>query len=156
MSRLIGFDATFTLFRNLQEKAPVAAHNVVRDMTEKIYNKSQELVPVSNPQHEGWRPSVERNPSPREVDPGYLKEGGNFTVTVENGVATGRVFYSASYAVWVHERFANHDAPTQWKYLETAVVQLAPDLPDIAARAWRAEYGAFTFGNRYVPPGEEA
>lgn len=47
------------------------------------------------------------------------------------------VGFSQSYAIYVHEVPARHKPGKQWKYLETAVRRLAPEIPRIVEATYR-------------------
>jgi hypothetical protein len=46
------------------------------------------------------------------------------------------VGYTQSYAVYVHERQARHKEGKQWKYLESVLRRLAPEIPKIVATVY--------------------
>lgn len=70
----------------------------------KVFERSQELVPV---------------------DTGNLKGSGSMQKTGDHEFEVG---YSADYALAVHEVFASHAAPTTWKYLEIASIEVEDDM----------------------------
>ena len=68
------------------------------ELAQSVFARSQELVPV---------------------DTGYLKSTGHIN-KVKGGYD---IRYSADYAIYVHERYATHASPTQWKFLEVAALE---------------------------------
>jgi hypothetical protein len=154
MSRLQGYDATRNFFKDLEKRAATGGRAVAEAAAETIYEESQKLVPVSDPQ--GPRSRDYSLGTGREVPSGYLKAGGGWEVyETSSGLVKARVYYAASYAVYVHEVFAGH-AVGQWKYLEQAVKNVSPRLQEIAANVWKSTtYGAYTYGRAFVPPGSK-
>lgn len=54
---------------------------------------------------------------------GALRASAWKSVVVERARLKVSVGYDTDYAIYVHERFANHEPPTQWKFLETPMAQ---------------------------------
>lgn len=155
MSRLLGYDATLNLFKTLAKNAEEGGQRVALAMAKDVYDRSQELVPVSDPN--GPRSVDYSSGAGREVPSGWLKDGAGYEVyETKSGLVKARVYYAASYAAYVHEVFANHSVG-RWKFLEAAVKELAPKLTETAANEWKSTtYGAYTFGRTFVPVGSEA
>lgn len=84
------------------------------------------------------------------VDTGHLRNSCYLTVQRVAGQPVAEIGYTASYAVYVHEispkghpdtgpagRHAEHKAPTQWKFLETAMKDNAKRIVQIIEKEVR-------------------
>jgi hypothetical protein len=159
---LHGFDATISAFKNWQKGylGPLV-HDIMRNYCEYVYLRSQQLVPVSDPNG----PRSFDEVTGRFEESGHLKRSGGFTVnTAQDGTTMrGRVYYGTSYATWVHEIEKEHEVG-QWKYLERASKEFMTEIYTVAAPAFtqrsslawlvglRAEFGAFGPNQEFVAP----
>lgn len=58
------------------------------------------------------------------VATGHLRGSCDTDVISTSNKVTGMIWYSATYAIWVHEINKNYRAPgTSWKYLERALAE---------------------------------
>lgn len=77
------------------------------------------------------------------VDTGALRASGHVQLPVIRGkgasVTLGYGGAAAPYAVFVHERPARHNPPTQWKYLETPFFAALPGMAGRLAKGLRRE-----------------
>jgi len=164
---LEGFDATIAMFKKYAAVADEAADDAMRGFVEKIFQRSQELVPVRDPNLYG----------PRDIPGGSLKVSGTATkvgtgvYNISYGTFTfggevvmhgeGTVYRSAWYAVYVHENPDFHHPHGEYKYLEKAVQQVYPEmvagmgrafmdgLSKVGGSIFHTEYGAFG-GGRFI------
>ena len=102
------------LRRELKRRGSAAQKALARALFqegEQIMGKSKRLVPV---------------------DTGALRASGHVQLPVIRGkkvtVVLGYGGAAAPYAVFVHEKQARHNPPTQWKYLSTPLFQAIPGM----------------------------
>jgi hypothetical protein len=81
------------------------------------------------------------------IDKGNLR--GSQGHKVISGVTSGEIgvviYYTASYAPYVHEIDKNYQSPgTQWKFLETALMQNTKEILETLRTSARVEGGVFT------------
>lgn len=103
LARLVGG------LRIMHENAPKQVDNVLQTAAEQVFERSQTYVPVAT---------------------GYLKSTGYVRETSKHEWTVG---YDADYAIYVHERYAQHAAPTTWKFLELAYLELDASIDDSVA-----------------------
>jgi len=95
-----------------------ASENALDVVVHKIGVRSQELVPVAT---------------------GHLKSTfGTRTFRNRQNEVTVILYYTADYALWVHEINAHHASPTQWKYLQTAIDEYRGEIMQDLAASVRA------------------
>jgi hypothetical protein len=139
-SKTGGFDATLKMFKRLQDQAGALGASIVNRQLEIIFKQSQIYVPV---------------------DTGVLSASGRIVYATASE-PRGRIEYPVFYAVYVHERFANHAPPTTWKYLEFAVRDTYKDLYqaglDKFGELAKAGYFSVTYqgSGPFEIPGEES
>ena len=102
-------------------QAPKALARALFQEAEQIMSVSKRLVPV---------------------DTGALRASGHVQLPVIRGkkvkVVLGYGGAAAPYAVFVHEKQARHNPPTQWKYLEKPLFQAVPGMAGRIAKRLRA------------------
>lgn len=110
-ARLRGDKALVNVLKRLGKDAPNALAKALFKEGEQIMAKSKRLVPV---------------------DTGALRASGHVQPPVIVGkkvsVTLGYGGAAAPYAVFVHEKPARHNPPTQWKYLETPLNEAIPTM----------------------------
>ena len=121
-ARIRGSKALQRELKKRAREAPKALAGALFIEAERIMGKSKRLVPV---------------------DTGALRASGHVQLPKISGkkvrVVLGYGGAAAPYAVFVHERPARHNAPTQWKYLETPLNAAIPGMAGRIARRLRRE-----------------
>ncbi len=109
----------------LQKEAPAAMGRALYREAEDIMARSKEIyVPVKTG-------ALRRS--------GYVEEPTITSTTAT--VVLGFGGAAAPYAVYVHERQARHEPPTQWKYLEVPMNDALGGMAERLATSARAELG---------------
>lgn len=122
-AKLVGSRALARELKRRARKAPKALAGALFIEAEGIMGKSKRIVPV---------------------DKGALRASGHVQTPQISGkkvsVTLGYGGAAAPYAVFVHERPARHNAPTQWKFLEVPLNQAIPGMPGRIARRLRRDF----------------
>jgi hypothetical protein len=143
---LDGFEAFVRMTKRAQQEVPEVARQALSDLMRKVLDRSQELCPVSDPEGPRSRHHGGTVPS------GFLKESALLEIRGDeaSGTAHAVLGYWAEYAVYVHEDGTkNHEPPTQWKFLEVAVTELMPRMPQYLAEIWYDWFRHWTAGAFY-------
>jgi hypothetical protein len=123
------------------------ADQLMEDFARKVYDRSQVLVPVRDP----------NVTPPKDIAGGSLKQSGAVFrgdnpgewIVGYGGTSAPR---DAFYAVYVHEMPYHHEPPTQWKYLSTAVDEALPTFHSELSATFEAVFsGVGQAGQHYVP-----
>ena len=77
-----------------------ALERAIIDEAREVFNTSQFLVPF---------------------DTGRLSRSGKILKKASGADFRAEIIYTAPYAIFVHEKFARHRAPTTWKFLKKAL-----------------------------------
>ena len=119
-ARLTGVSALKKELRRQGKKAQKALARGLFAEAEQIMSASKRLVPV---------------------DTGALRASGHVQLPVIRGkkvtVVLGYGGAAAPYAVFVHEKQARHNPPTQWKYLEQPLNEAIPGMAGRLAKRIR-------------------
>lgn len=145
-----GIQQTLRTFDEFGGKVDEYADQLMEDYARQVYERSQVLVPVRNP---------EITP-PHDIEGGSLKQSGQ--VFRSDTPGEWIIGYGGSghgtprdpfYAVYVHEMTSYwHEPPTQAKFLERAVHEAWPDLQLEARGRWESIFsGTGRGGEEYVP-----
>jgi hypothetical protein len=135
MVQMRGFEAAITAVKKYAQNFSVRFDQQLAQVTGKIFQQSQYYCPVSGPDDPR---SIGNNGRP--VDAGYLKSTGK---AERLGDLNYRISYSAWYSPYVHEMPYRHTAPTRWKFLQQAVLDVYPEAFREFGPRFQAEYGNF-------------
>ncbi len=119
-ARLRGSRALRRELKRRGKEAPKALGRALFQEGEQIMSASKRIVPVNT---------------------GALRASGHVQLPVIQGrrvsVTLGYGGAAAPYAVFVHERPARHNPPTQWKYLEIPLFEAVPGMAGRLAKRMR-------------------